>query len=92
MLKKKNMDRVAKIHGWLCRSEGYEHLEFYDKMPKRVWGKHINHWTYSEVCIEKIIPLEIMPELKWEDEPVEVELTIGVTFSTVEKLKKENGK
>ena len=83
------MDNSVKIHGWLCRSDGYNNLEFYSKIPKRVWGEYINHWTYSDVCIVKIIPLEIMPELKWEDEPIEVELTIGVTFSALEKLNKK---
>lgn len=85
------MDNSVKIHGWLCRSEGYNNLEFYSKIPKRVLAigdAPINHWTYSEVCMVKTIPLEIMPELKWEDEPVEVELTIGVTFSALEKINK----
>jgi len=79
------MGNSVKIHGWLCRSDGYEHLEFYDKMPKRLWGDHINHWTYSEVCMVKILPLEIMPELTWEDEPIEVELEISVHFASVNK-------
>lgn len=74
------MSKAVKIHGWVCRSDGYNTLEFYDKMPKRVLGEHINHWTYSEECIMKVLPLELMPDLKWEDEPVEVELTLRVTI------------
>ena len=68
-----------KIHGYLVRSEGYNHLEFYDSLPKRIYGKHVNHWTYQECCYMTVVPLEIMPELTWEDEPVEVDLEMSVT-------------
>lgn len=75
------MSKEVKIEGYLCRSEGYNNLEFYDKPPKRLYGEGdhpINHWTYSEVCCIKILPLEMMPELTWEDEPVKVILTLGI--------------
>jgi len=72
------MANTVKIRGWICRSEGYNHIEFYDTKPIRVWGEHINHWTYSEVCMIHILPLEIMPTLEWENEPIEVTLTLSV--------------
>lgn len=72
------MKKSTTIKGYLCRSDGYNHLEFYDKMPKRIYGEHINHWTYSEACYIKILPLKLMPELTWEDDPKEVELTLSI--------------
>jgi hypothetical protein len=70
---------TIKIHGYLIRSDGYNHLEFYDRFPKRIYGKYDNHWTYQEPSCVKVLPLEIMPELSWEDEPVEVDLEMPVT-------------
>ena len=70
---------TIKIHGYLVRSEGYNNLEFYDSLPERIYGKYINHWTYQKPCYTKALPLELMPELTWEDEPVEVDLEISVT-------------
>lgn len=70
---------TVKIHGYLVRSDGYNNLEFYVNLPKRIYGRYINHWTYKESCYVKILPLELMPELTWEDEPVEVDLEISVT-------------
>ena len=70
---------TIKIQGYLVKSDGYNCLEFYDKLPKRVYGKYDNHWTYQEDCYMETLPLKLMPELTWEDEPVEVCLKISVT-------------
>lgn len=71
-------DNVIRKKGYLVRSEGYNHLEFYEEMPIRVHGSHISHWTYDEPCFTHIFPIEFMPTLKWEDEPMEVTLTIAI--------------
>ena len=38
---------TIKIQGYLVKSDGYNNLEFYDKLPRRVYGKYDNHWTYQ---------------------------------------------
>ena len=71
--------RTVKHHGYIVRSDGYNNLEFYEKPPKRVWGTYINHWTYTDPReFSDVLPLKIMPDLKWEDEPVEVILETKV--------------
>ena len=71
--------RTVKHHGYIVRSDGYNNLEFYEKPPKRVWGTYINHWTYTDPKeFSDVLPLKIMPDLKWEDEPVEVILETKV--------------
>ena len=71
--------RTVKYHGYIVRSDGYNGLEFYEKPPKRVWGTYDNHWTYTDPReFSDVLPLKIMPDLKWEDEPVEVVLETKV--------------
>ena len=70
---------TIKIHGYLVRSEGYNNLEFYDSLPKRIYGEYVNHWTYQEPCYVEVLPLELRPTTTWEDEPVEVDLEMSVT-------------
>lgn len=64
-----------KIKGWVVR-DCYG-LWLYKQKPHRVNGKHTSHWTNefgpnSEYCLDE----ELFPELTWESEPIEVELTI----------------
>jgi len=71
--------KTVRYHGYLVRSDGYNGLEFYEKPPKRVLGTYINHWTYTDPGeFSEVLPLRIMPNLTWEDEPVEVILEMKV--------------
>lgn len=71
--------RTVKHHGYVVRSEGYNGLEFYEKPPKRVFGTYVNHWTYTDPReFSDVLPLAVMPNLEWEDEPVEVILETKV--------------
>lgn len=69
------MNEGYKIKGWVAR-DCYG-LWLYKQKPYRVNGKHISHWTdefgpNSETRLNE----EFFPELTWEDEPIEIELTI----------------
>ena len=74
------MNNEVKIHGYLCKSEPYNDLELYSKLPKRITFGGFNYWTYSSTDNESCrrVPENVMPELTWEDEPVEVELIMSV--------------
>ena len=66
---------APKIKGWIVRDSFG--LEFYRKKPYRVIGE-ISHWTdelgpNSEWFLDE----SLFPELKWEDDPIEVELKIN---------------
>ena len=73
------MNNEVRIHGYLCKSDPYKDLEFYNIPPKRVsFGAHA-FWTHSRedsTCM--YVPSEIMPELTWQESPVEVELVMSV--------------
>ena len=71
----KEQPQVQKIKGWVVRDSFG--LEFYRRKPYRVIGE-ISHWTdklgpNSEWFLDE----SLFPELKWEDDPIEVELTIN---------------
>ena len=74
------MNNEVRIHGYLCKSETYDSLELYNKPPKRITFGCLKYWTYSsgDESQLRVLPKEIMPELKWKDEPVEVELVMSV--------------
>lgn len=64
---------LPKIKGWLARNKtGYLYLYEYDDV---VWRDDIFEIWRSELH-PIYIPNDSFPEIKWEDEPVEVELLI----------------
>lgn len=71
--------RTVNYRGYIVRSDDYNGLEFYETPPKRIFGVHDNHWTYTDPKeFSYVLPLKLMPNLKWEDEPVEVILDTKV--------------
>ena len=69
------MEQEYKIKGWVAR-DCYG-LWFYKQKPYRVNGNHTLHWTdefgpNSEYGLNE----ELFPDLSFDDEPIEVELTI----------------
>jgi len=60
----------AKLTGWVARDENRE-IWVYGNYPEKNSEKHI--WTESS-CMP--LDQKSFPDLKWEDEPVEVEITI----------------
>ena len=69
--------KVQKMRGWVAKDECG--LWFYRNKPYRVTGVLVSHWTdvngpNSEIGLSE----ELFPELTWESEPVEVELTLDI--------------
>ena len=66
-----------KIKGYIARDKNNE-LHFFNEKPYRehpvLWWK-----TKNEVQDMLYIDSDIFPELKWEDEPIQVELFIKKT-------------
>lgn len=61
-----------KIHGWVVKDEYGDVLMFRSK-PHRaghVWLPYLEH--EEGYCMDE----ELFPDLTWEDEPLEIELTI----------------
>ncbi len=64
---------TATIEGWVAR-DGDNLLYFY-YTPCRARGKS-SHWTSMAVGSPFQLPSNIFPDLTWQDEPIEVEITI----------------
>ena len=63
-----------KIKGWVARDKGENGMgELYFGKEKPTW--FIDIWTYFGDNLMKL-PTDWFPELKYTDEPIEVELTI----------------
>lgn len=70
----KSLDYTT-IKGWVARDEFG--LMFYRHNPYRVIGTSCSHWTDDlGPNSEWHLPDALFPFLKWEDEPIEVELII----------------
>lgn len=48
-----------------------------EKKPHWIWDKD-NHWEMKDSGFEMELPKDMFPELTWEDEPIEAELTIKI--------------
>lgn len=64
----------AKLTGWVARDKEFDSylglgLIFFDEKPRRSFD------TWSGEIVSQL-PWRLFPDLKWEDEPVEVEVTI----------------
>ena len=60
-----------KIKGWVARDDDLNHIHLFHNKPLR------SKWTWACGYPALQLPDSFMPELKWEDEPVEVELIIN---------------
>lgn len=59
---------------WVARDKDGK-LWFYREKPRRV--KDGGYWVLDDISdYECVLPEDLFPYLKWEDEPIEVELTI----------------
>ena len=66
-------EQEPKIKGWVARDKDGQ-LGVYDILPIRG-----NICWYPQVRFENwVLPENAFPDLKWEDEPIEVELTINI--------------
>lgn len=75
------MDKIEKIKGWVARDDDGTLAIHYEK-PRRVcyYNNEIvsdgTPWVWENEAGYGLLPVKIFPDLKWEDEPLEVELTI----------------
>lgn len=76
-INKEHMDsKVVKTKGWVAKDECG--LWFFRNKPYRVTGTLVSYWTDVNPNSEIGLSEELFPELTWESEPVEVELTIDI--------------
>lgn len=75
------MDKIEKIKGWVARDDDGTLAIHYEK-PRRVcyYKNEIvsdgTPWAWENEAGYGLLPVKIFSDLKWEDEPLEVELTI----------------
>jgi len=75
------MDKIEKVKGWIARDDDGTLAIHYEK-PRRVCYQNGNimpdgtPWVWENEAGYGLLPVKIFPDLKWEDEPLEVELTI----------------
>jgi len=75
------MDKIEKVKGWIARDDDGTLAIHYEK-PRRVCYQNGNimpdgtPWVWENEAGYGLLPVKIFPDLKWEDEPIEVELTI----------------
>lgn len=75
------MDKIEKIKGWVARDDDGTLAIHYEK-PRRVcyYNNEIvldgTPWVWENEAGYGLLPVKIFPDLKWEDEPLEVELAI----------------
>ena len=69
---------VKVMKGWVCKSKNYDMAQFFEDKPIRV--ELDTPWPYwmwdKQSCCSMLLPEGWFSELTWEDEPIEVELTI----------------
>ena len=76
-----DMDKIETIKGWIARDDDYT-LAFHYVKPRRVVfqdgrrSKEGTPWVWFNDEGWLLMPTDFFPDLKWEDEPIEVELTI----------------
>ena len=66
---------LSKTKGWVARDHNGSLRLFFLCKPQRM-DKQYKYW-YGGSNASKGLPADDFPDLKWEDEPVEVELTIN---------------
>lgn len=75
------MDKIEKVKGWVARDDDGTLAIHYEK-PRRVcyYNNEIvldgTPWVWENEAGYGLLPVKIFPDLKWEDEPLEVELTL----------------
>lgn len=67
-------ESTPKIKGWVARDEFVSMCRFHiGKKPERFEEDGLRYWVGGS-CWN--LPRDVYPDLKWEDEPIEVELEI----------------
>lgn len=69
-----NTEQHPKIKGWVARDEDGT-LCCFSKKPERMSNTIAGHFWFNEDAFE--LRKDVFPKLTWEDEPIEVELTIN---------------
>jgi len=75
------MNKIEKVKGWVARDDDGTLAIHYEK-PRRVCYYNGNivpdgtPWVWENEAGYGLLPVKIFPDLKWEDEPLEVELAI----------------
>lgn len=67
----KATDNLNVIEGYVARDKD-DNLWLYEEYPVRMG----NYWLNDNFIMSFPIPNKMFPNLKWEDEPIKVELTI----------------
>lgn len=73
---RETIEDLPKIKGWIARDKTYD-LHFFSKKPKRNIAD--SRFNLDNVWIGKnwlVLDCDLYPKLTWEDEPIEVEITI----------------
>ncbi len=69
----KEISALPTIKGWVARDEDGT-LEFYDSKPQRI--EDMEFWNSETSMFCTSLPKDMLPSLRWEDEPIEVEIII----------------
>lgn len=67
----------SKTKGWVARDHDGNLRLFFLCKPQRIDEKRYKYW-FGGSNASKGLPSSDFPNLKWEDEPLEVELTINI--------------
>lgn len=67
-------DDLNVVEGYVARDQDAG-LFFYPHKPTRK-ARGIGYWANQSTDKDYLIPTEMFPNLKWEDEPIKVELSI----------------
>lgn len=77
------MNKECKIKGWIAKNgvskrksilSGYDNKIVFSKL-KPIRDEQLKHWKFVNLCLDS----EAFSNLKWENEPIEVELIIKIT-------------
>lgn len=73
-----DFDKLPSIKGWVARDKDGS-LHFFGTKPERYEGYDIHRWWVSGACIQCALGFRKnwYPNLKWEDEPIAVRLTLS---------------
>lgn len=82
---------------WVARDKN-GNLRWFEIKPSRDWGEY-EDYVKNELTVwkdgviqnnEHILPSDSFPDLKWEDEPIEVFLVSGEDYKLLQKNKEED--
>ena len=72
------INNLPKIKGWVARDSSDSVNVFYEKPFRQKYGDFHERGisAYWEGAVLAMLKPDMFPELRWEDKPIEVELTI----------------